>query len=437
MKTPCLGRYALIVSCTALAACSQTTSFSHLEYTPNTSSVGGAATRLSYTVLHSFGAPGDGAEPDADLIYVGDTLYGTTPFGGGHCAASGGCGTVFSITTDGKEHVLYSFAGGTDGSQPNAGFTDVGGKLYGTTAFGGACTSGGCGTVFSITTDGKKKKLLHNFAGGTDGSVPDADMIDVGGKLYGTTLLGGTYCKASGGCGTVFSVTTGGKEKPLHSFGYSTDGQDPAANLVNVGNTLYGTTSSGGAYCAASADCGTVFSIMANGQQENVLHNFGKSHDGSVPAAGLIIVGGVLYGTTRGGGAYCASSGGCGTVFSIMPSGQQENILHSFSGGHDGNSPWARLANYGGTLYGTTRSGGAHGQGTVFFYDLRASREGVAYSFGNGVTDGSEPSASLLNFKGTFYGTTESGGQYGKGTVFAITPSPGSVLRFSTRENRR
>ena len=58
------------------------------------------------------------------------------------------------------------------------------------------------------------EKVLHNFQGGADdGNDPVAGLIDVHGKLYGTTSQGGKY-----NAGTVFSITRPGREKVLHSF---------------------------------------------------------------------------------------------------------------------------------------------------------------------------------------------------------------------------
>jgi len=119
------------------------------------------------------------------------------------------------------------------------------------------------------------------------------------------------------GFGTVYALTTSGKENVLHSFGGgSADGAYPYAGLLNVHGTLYGTTQSGGAY-----DGGTVFAITSSGA-ETVLHNFGGSGDGTDPMAALINVDGTLYGTTRYGGIVNSSCGnGCGIVFSIATSG--------------------------------------------------------------------------------------------------------------------
>jgi uncharacterized repeat protein (TIGR03803 family) len=101
--------------------------------------------------------------------------------------------------------------------------------------------------------------VLYSFSGGTDGSFPTANLINVNGMLYGTTSFGGGYygCGNSNGCGTVFSIDPkSGTEAVLHSFGSGSDGGSPVAGLINVNGMLYGTTASGGAQRH-----GTVFSI--------------------------------------------------------------------------------------------------------------------------------------------------------------------------------
>ena len=62
--------------------------------------------------------------------------------------ACSGCGTVFSVTPGKVETVVYSFKGSSDGLNPDAGLTNIGGMLYGTTASGGTDFNG---TVFVIT----------------------------------------------------------------------------------------------------------------------------------------------------------------------------------------------------------------------------------------------------------------------------------------------
>jgi len=170
------------------------------------------------------------------------------------------------------------------------------------------------GRAMAAHANSTNYRIVYSFLGSPDGGSPTARLIDVGGTLYGTTSQGGSYkygaCGTSNffGCGTVFSVTTGGTEKVLHSFGAGADGVNPMAPLIEIKAMLYGTTSAGGAYGG-----GTVFSITPSGT-EKVLHSFGAKGDGAKPIAGLIDVDGTLYGTTEYGGTY-----GSGTVFALKP----------------------------------------------------------------------------------------------------------------------
>ena len=369
---------------------------------------------VAETVLYSFGSQvHDGAGPQARLIDVNGKLYGTTYSGGTYhrgrdCARADGCGTVFSITPSGTETVVYGlFAGVSHGANPAARLIDVKDKLYGTTAYGGVneCQPGyGCGTVFSVTTTGTEK-LLHHFHG-SDGELPQAGLIDANGTFYGTTSAGG-----ASGNGTVFSITPSGTYHLLYSFAGGNDGEDPETGLLNVDGKLYGTTYAGGKY-----DCGTVFSITTTGT-EKVLHRFNGS-DGKNPVAGLIPVNGKLYGTTVQGGH------SQGTVFSITTTGA-ERVLYRFVGRSDGAQPYAGLINVNGTLYGTTQYGGgagcaSNGCGTVFSITTKGA-ETVLHAFEGGTTDGGYPQAALIYLNGTLYGTTRSFGAYGDGTVYTIT----------------
>jgi uncharacterized repeat protein (TIGR03803 family) len=314
----------------------------------------------SETVIHSFEVSSeDGKNPRAGLIDVMGTLYGTTVRGGD---ASCFCGTVFKVTLSGAETVLYSFAGKPDGFGPDAGLLDVNGTLYGTTINGGAH---GDGTVFAIPNSGGET-VLHSFAGKPDGAHPYAGLVSVNGTLYGTTTGGGANCGSSGGCGTVFTIGTSGAESVLYSFkGGSGDGKYPTqAALLDVNGTLYGTTKHGG-----TNDRGTVFSITTSGK-EAVVHSFAGSQDGVFPYGGLLDINGTLYGTTSNGGSVACGVRygdihGCGTVFKTTTSGT-ESVLHSFGRSGDGKYPYAGLINVNDMLYGTTTAGGAHNAGIVF-----------------------------------------------------------------------
>jgi uncharacterized repeat protein (TIGR03803 family) len=375
----------------------------------------------TYHVIFRFptvsgGCP-DGAWPWGGLVSLGGTLYGTTYAGGAH-----GAGTVFSMSTSGKLRVLDNFDHNPregDGGGPEGALVAVNGTLYGTTPGGGKY---GRGSVFSETTDGKVR-VLHSFGKRLDGAKPESGLIAINAALYGTTSAGGTYRD-----GTVFTISTKDmSEKVLHSFGSDGDGQAPQASLIAVKGVLFGTTSAGGRY----AD-GTVFRIGLSGEDERVLHSFASGSDGKAPKAAVTAVSDVLYGTTAEGGAYGQSNWG-GTLFSISTAGKDERVLHSFGNGTDGQEPLAALIGVNGTLYGTTARGGAYAGsggegGTVYSFHASSETERVLHNFGR-RSDGSIPVAPLTETDGTLYGTTISGGIYGE-CVTSGKSGNGAVFAF-------
>lgn len=312
-------------------------------------------------ILYAFRGNPDGEDPQGSLIWYNGAFYGTTARGGSY-----GLGTVFTVTAHGFEQVIHSFGGRGDGAFPAAGLVAYNGTLYGTTQNGGRYRRG---TVFKIDSLGHER-ILHSFAGSpNDGGHPTAPLIVYKGALYGTTRAGGMI--ASGG--TVYKITPLGAERVLHSFGESRfDGSNPAAPLVALNRTFFGTTLNGG------LGKGTVFSVDANGS-ERMLYAFDGDFDGAFPVAGLVAVGGWLYGTTMNGGlsgTNCLSQPGsglgkCGTVFKVHPISGQEEMLYQFRGYPDGANPEAGLTYAGGTLYGTTAWGGSRGNFGIVFRSAR------------------------------------------------------------------
>lgn len=381
----------------------------------------------SYRVLHRFGLyqpkhDPQGAEPVGGLVDVNGVLYGTTRVGG----TSADAGTVFSITTAGVKKTLYRFQGGTsDGYQPGGDLINVHGTLYGTTNSGGTC---GGGTVYSVSTSGAET-VLHSFCG-ADGIYPPgaSPLINVNGMLYGTTFQGGG--QSSSGWGTVYRISTSGTFTVLHRF-LRCDKTDPcglATGLAYANGVFYGTSLYGGAYCHSNGGCGTVYSVTKSGKMK-LLHSFKGGSDGDFPEAGLINVGGTLYGTTFLGGGHsgCFRSESCGTIYSITANGT-ESVLYSFSG-PDGSNPASYLRNLNGTLYGETGYGGTAGYGTIFSFTVSGGEQ-LLHSFAGG-NDGANPVGDVIELGSTLYGTTRNGGRVtgctsafntGCGTVYALTP---------------
>jgi len=157
----------------------------------------------------SVGNCSDGAHPEASVLADAQgNVYGTTPVGG---TGPGCCGIVFKVDSSGAETVLHSFAGGADGAYPSSGtlFRDAQGNLYGTTYGGGSgsCTTNGgpgCGTIFKVTANGEET-VVYTFMGTTDGAFPAYGLITDGkGHAYGTTSGGEQFPY---GYGTVFEIS--------------------------------------------------------------------------------------------------------------------------------------------------------------------------------------------------------------------------------------
>ncbi len=386
-------------------------------------------------VLYSFKATGiDGNLPVAGLIFNSNgALFGTTSSGD---VGAGNNGTVFKLTPLGTEKVLHNFTGAPgDGSDPVAGLIfDNNGALYGTTQFGG---TKGCGTVFMLTPPVPPLTLwtetvLHNFKNGTDGCRPEASLIfDSSGALYGTTAGGGTN-------GTVFKLAppvppaTKWTETVLYFFAGGSDGSDPVASLIfNSNGALFGTTQLGG----GAANSGTVFQLTppvppATEWTETVLHSFQGGSDGALPMAGLIFdSNGALFGTTQRGGGTANS----GTVFKLKPpvppaTTWTEKVLYSFKGGSDGAQPFDGLIfDSKGALYGTTGFGGGLADaGTVFKLKPTSTpglwTETVLKHFPGGFGLHGPLAGLIFDSKGALFGTTYQGGASNLGTVFKETP---------------
>jgi uncharacterized repeat protein (TIGR03803 family) len=154
-------------------------------------------------------------------------------------------------------------------------------------------------------------------------------------------------------------------------------------------------------------------------QTFTTLHSFDNT-DGAEPQVSLVQgIDGDFYGTTKFGGA-----NGDGTVFKLTPSGTL-TTLHSFDDTDGAEPSGGFILATDGNFYGTTQAGGARGDGTVF----KIAPSGMLttlYSFcsESGCTDGADPSGGLVQaVDGNFYGPTADGGADGVGTVFKITPS--------------
>jgi len=266
-----------------------------------------------------------------------------------------------------------------------------------------------------------KYKVLHTFTGGTDGEAPFAPPIfDKAGNLFGTTDTGGgTGCSGGLGCGTVYELVRSGSEwteSVVYAFTGGTDGAYAVSGVIfDAPGHLYGVTYAGG-----EAGVGTAYELMpgSSGWTESVLHSFTGGSEGQGPTYGGLTFDkhGRLYGMTNAGGLYDS-----GTLFELIQDkgGWGEKTLLVF-GGEDGYEPPGPVVlDATGNVYATATWGGTPGGGTVVEWMRDTKKEKTLYDFKcyNSQCkskDGWNPEAGVIFDKsGNLYGTTSFGGSGG------------------------
>jgi uncharacterized repeat protein (TIGR03803 family) len=292
--------------------------------------------------------PPDGVRPRARYTWYSGWFYGTTETGGAQPVGMGG-GTIFRIKPNGTFQLLHQF-NNIEGAQPYGELlrATFNGRpvMYGTTSMGGI----GFGTVFMFDLSTNQVVASYALQGGVNGGHPLDGVTEYNGMLFGTTpgsgaLDGGVLFKIDPALGTMTKLFDFG--------GGMATGQNPSSRLLVVNNMMYGTTSNEGI-----GGAGVVYSFDPATGVVAVACSFSGGADGGVPNGDLVQRSGKLYGTTQVGG-----SAGGGTVFKCDPVTHSHVSLHDIgSAPGEGSSPASGLILSGGLLYGTTTSN----PGTIF-----------------------------------------------------------------------
>jgi uncharacterized repeat protein (TIGR03803 family) len=288
---------------------------------------------------------------------------------------------AFLLLCAGRASAQLSVGGiftGPNGADPVGAVTLDGlGNLFGTTPYAGDPQASA--VVVYEAPGGGTPVAIHTFTGGADGYGPQSGVLrDAKGRLFGTASGGGA------GSGVIFMMTpvrAGWNFEAIYAFvdQFGPDGGDPTGDLLaGPARSLYGTTQHGG------SGGGTVFQLTPPARGGSLwthtrLYGFTGGDDGNSPYAGVVQgADGALYGTTLyGGSGPCPGGGGappgCGVVFRLAKHGATwtQSVIHNFTGGSDGAIAAGQLA---------------------------------------------------VGAGGVLYGTTIYGGLNGQGTVYALTP---------------
>lgn len=322
-------------------------------------------------------------------------LYGTAGIGG-----TSNAGTIFKVLPDGTSYSdLWEFDA-TTGSPIASLILASDGNFYGGTINGGTY---GEGTLFRFIPP-NTLKILHECTG-ADGCGPYAAPFEYSdGNLYGGTVFGtGQVYRVNPKTGVVATLKN---KTPIYTF----------APLMQASDTyMYGTTDSGG-----TNDWGTVFRLTTGGAIKTI-YNFTNGADGFGPSAPIFQGSdGNLYGSAAGG------TSNDGTVFQlILGKTTTFNLMHSFVG-TDGLGPSGLVAGASvGSLLGVTLGGGKNGGGTAFEISMVSPFPFTKVADFLPVSPANPfgPEATLLpNTDGSYYGVSQSGGLYGDGYLFKLTP---------------
>ena len=369
-----------------------------------------AAQAQTFTVLYNFTGGADGAYPFTGLtLDAAGNLYGTT------CQRGAGRGTVFGLN-----RWLYDFYGSSDGNCPlgRVAFAPDG-TLFGTTGYGGLNDAG---TVFRLKPSPTAPRqwwaawnetVLYSFAGGSDGAQPEGDLtLDANGNIYGTTTSGAAGYNCYQGCGVIYELTPSGgtwTETILYATSYYGDGYYPSGGVVfDAAGNLYGVFAGGGEY-----NSGAVYQLSPSGSgwAEHILYNFSFGN-GPLDSGLIIDWSGNLYGTTSyGNQVFELTPDNGGWIYSTLyqlPGEPKGKLVMDAAGNLYGTA--GRGGPYGkGSVYKLAPSLG--GWTYLSLHDFVNDSDGYELN-GSLILDGS----------GKIYGTTLAGGTYDFGVVFEITP---------------
>ena len=299
---------------------------------------------------------------------------------------------------------MHSFQAGSDGGFPKAGLTELSnGSYYG--SYRVWRRKRGFGTLFTIDYLGNFSNM-HNFEYTEDGSNPLSALA----MLDDASLIGTASSGGSNNFGTVFTYNTTAGFENVHSFSIPKKGANPQSTQF-LDNQVYGTTYSGGDF-----NGGVLYRTELDGSSE-VLHQFHPMMDGQNPNGDLYFApNGAIYGTTRFGGLDES-----GSIFTITADGNFAAI-HYFTGGSGGQFPYAGITRHSnGNCYGTTLTGGAFGNGTIYCINQTGEFEEVV-SFFN-FFDGGSPESNLVEVEnGKMYGVATIGGAFNQGTLYELDP---------------
>jgi uncharacterized repeat protein (TIGR03803 family) len=320
---------------------------------------------------------------------------------------------VASVTT------ISLFPASTGGGAEPDGqlFMASNGDLLGATVDGGG--AGDIGTTYEIVKTGTSFATTPTFLADIPSGVSQILGVpnlsaDASGDLFSVTFTGG-----ANHFGTVVEFpAAGGDPITLATFTGGAGGSQPGGKLlVDASGNLFGTTTSGGA-----SGAGTVFELKNTGgvyaTTPTTLTSFGS---GITPAGSGNLVAdaqGNLFGVTSN------------SVFEVKKTGSSYAAPVNLVPFPVGTQIGSLAIDAKGDIFGTTISGGANDDGTVF--EIEKISTGYAgspttlasFTPADGQLTLNHPKTLIVDANGDLFGTTDPSTQNPGGVVYEIVKTP-------------
>lgn len=316
-------------------------------------------------------------------------------------------GSIFRTDIDGTNYSLaHSFDIIKDGaSGNNQKLLEVGGKFFGTTSSGG---NNDMGVLFEFNPTTGVYSVKHHFDQATTGAGPYGTLLlSSNGKIYGTTLQGG-----SNSYGTMFeyNITTSSLTK---KYDFDSTASYPIGQMVETSpGIIFGISYQGGA-----VNYGTVYQYTISTNTLVVKDEFDAIKGGLCVSGLMQANNGILYGLALGG------VNTKGTLFQFSLTEDSIRKLHDFDGLDAKNPSYLLTQGANGKLYGGSKQGGvagtSNGFGTLFDYDINLDSVTILKQLRYSLSDtGYYPQSAMIETSpGKFLLSMEESGINGAGGV--------------------
>jgi uncharacterized repeat protein (TIGR03803 family) len=365
----------------------------------NSSLTATAAPIYAFRNLFNFATDGStGTAPDSSMVIdASGNIYGTTN--------GQNYGTVFELTAHTYAFAtVATFTGANTGGNPTGPLAIYGGSIYGGTRAGG---SSNLGAIFKFNTSTHSLTAVASFTGTNGVRAVGGVFVDASGNLYGTTAAGGPggYTPDNQGLGTVFELPAGTNAiTTIASFNKTNGGNTQGSVVRDTAGNLYGTSTNWG----GNSD-GAIFEVPAGTSNIVDIYSFDGTNGANPQSSPTLGSDDYLYGTALG------------SVYKLNLATNTYSVIAQIA---QSTAPLVIGPN--GDFFGTTASGGAFNDGSVFELNPATGNVTILHSF-NGADGRQVQNALVFDANGDIFGTTNSGG-IGAGTVWELAvPEPSTL----------